>query len=75
MGVAKLSEMAKPASAEKKRIRASAELSGVKRDSAYRKDDRGTREALLPGIAEGGINNLGAGQKRVGEAHKSEEAE
>jgi len=75
MGVAKLSEMAKPASAEKKRIRASAELSGVVRDSAYVKDDRGTREALLLEYAEEGINNLEAGQKRVGEAHKSEEAE
>ncbi len=58
MGVAKLSEMEKPASVEKKRKRASAELSGVIRDSAYVKDDRGTREALLPGIVEGGINNL-----------------
>ena len=75
MGVAKLSEMAKPESAEKKRISASAEFSGVVRDSAYGKDDRGTRETLLLESAEAGINNLQAGQKRVGQAHKSEDAE
>lgn len=75
VGVAKLSKKMKPVSAEKKRMRASAELPGVKRDSACGKDDRGTREALLRECAEEGINNLQAGQKRVGEARMSEEAE
>ncbi len=75
VGVAKLSEMEKPASVEKKRTRASAELSGVIRDSTCGKDGRGTREALLPGSDESGINNLESGQKRVGEARTSEEAE
>ena len=75
MGVAKLSKMAKPASVVKKRIRAATELSGVMRDSAHGKDGRGTREALLPGTAEGGINNLEVWQKRVGKARISEEAE
>lgn len=47
MGVAKLPEVKKPAPARKKRTVALAGLSGVRGDSAYGKEDRGTREALL----------------------------
>ena len=57
------------------RIRAPAELPGVVRDSAYVKDDQGTRETLLMEPAKEGIHNLEACRKRVGKAHKSEEAE
>lgn len=66
MGVARLPEMVKPASAGKERTRAPAEPPGVKGDSAHAKDARGTRETLLAGPAEEGINNLEAGQEGVG---------
>jgi len=52
MEVAKLPEVKKPALARKKRTKALAGLPGVRGDSAYGKEDRGTREALLLDLPE-----------------------
>jgi hypothetical protein len=52
MEVAKLPEVKKPALARKKRTKAHARLPGVRGDSAYGKEDRGTREALLLDLPE-----------------------